>query len=637
DACPCRELLGAARRARGGPMLASASAGDAAGLGAPLPNSGPEPAVLGRRPELRPESAEAALGATPREGEAGPASELPRQPREGGARPRFEWPPALAVLSGWGLACAAGAAAGRACSSDPGLEPHAVWWGYAAGWLPHAVLAAWCVGRRRAFSWGLVLHAWTWRYGACGAAYAAAGPLDFWLKPCYPDAAVYVLVFWNLPFFGAGKAISVGLVVMKVRALGHPWLPRFLNCCLSGQLLCGAIFVGANYLQDFQADGPLKSALDMVVVGSFGALGVAFLAGASWGLAAPAARAARSSDAAIRRAAAWGALTAAAFWLAMATFMLRVAALWNETPEFTSEFQMANILDNLFDCLAVSLLSGLVGPPSLRRLAEDAFEAINSYTEVRLQECYERYLAYLDDVEVKWVRLRFLRRLLAEGRILPRSQEVPASEAALGSEGFPRNRGQQKHRFVTSHPWLSKEHPDPAGTKLRALVEQLDALGAEEEDGVFLDWMSLPQHNQLDEDLARLDKEGKWPLPGTHPAVRTVAEEARFKKALDSMETMYSVGSTPVVVLPMEEEVERGREYISRGWCLLEFSLALSFGNIANAEVHPEVRRLSESVTAMKGNTVAGFRKTFKSTHFTNSGDRKVVLRLFEQTLAKAA
>eukprot|EP00959_Pyramimonas_sp_CCMP1952_P410088 8594920-Pyramimonas_sp.AAC.1 len=71
------------------------------------------------------------------------------------------------------------------------------------------------------------------------------------------------------------------------------------------------------------------------------------------------------------------------------------------------------------------------------------------------------------------------------------------------------------------------------------------------------------------------------------------------------METMYSVGSTPVVVLPMEEEVERGREYISRGWCLLEFSLALSFGNIANAEVHPEVRRLSESVTAMKGNTVA--------------------------------
>ena len=33
-----------------------------------------------------------------------------------------------------------------------------------------------------------------------------------------------------------------------------------------------------------------------------------------------------------------------------------------------------------------------------------------------------------------------------------------------------------KRRYVVSHPWLPKEHPDPRGEKLQLLVCQLDVL-----------------------------------------------------------------------------------------------------------------------------------------------------------------
>eukprot|EP00959_Pyramimonas_sp_CCMP1952_P394706 8269849-Pyramimonas_sp.AAC.1 len=58
------------------------------------------------------------------------------------------------------------------------------------------------------------------------------------------------------------------------------------------------------------------------------------------------------------------------------------------------------------------------------------------------------------------------------------------------------------------------------------------------------------------------------------------------------MEQIYSIGKTQVIVLPMDTAVEKGREYISRGWCFLEFCLSMSFGNIANAGIHEPVRRL---------------------------------------------
>lgn len=190
---------------------------------------------------------------------------------------------------------------------------------------------------------------------------------------------------------------------------------------------------------------------------------------------------------------------------------------------------------------------------------------------------------------------------------------------------------------MVSHPWLAKHHPDLDSVQLRLLVAQMDALGTSDDDGLFLDYISLPQHNGSDPELQRLESEGRFPEPGGHPSVRTEAEDVIFRKALASMEQLYSVSSTPVIVLPMEEYTDDDRSYISRGWCLLEFCLALIFGNIANADVLSEVSELRGSAYSQRAHTVEGFRQAFGHSSFTSKGDADVVMRLFENTLSMKA
>ncbi|CAK0904973.1 unnamed protein product [Prorocentrum cordatum] len=149
--------------------------------------------------------------------------------------------------------------------------------------------------------------------------------------------------------------------------------------------------------------------------------------------------------------------------------------------------------------------------------------------------------------------------------------------------------------------------------------------------------MSLPQNNKQDPEYRRLEREGRVPNPGEHHAVRTEAEEALFKNALGSMELLYSMGNTPVIVLPMDDEVAAGTAYFSRGWCFFEFALAFSFGNIANAEIHPPVDQMRKRAADLKLDTVDGFKEGFQATHFTNKGDEEVVVKLFEQTLHEKA
>ncbi|CAK0872992.1 unnamed protein product [Prorocentrum cordatum] len=206
--------------------------------------------------------------------------------------------------------------------------------------------------------------------------------------------------------------------------------------------------------------------------------------------------------------------------------------------------------------------------------------------------------------------------------------------------GFPRTRGEVlvENRFVLSHPWLSKSHPDPKGTKLQVLVQQLKILHASDDDAVFIAWWRIwgfLENDKMHPDYDLWEKENKVPKPGEHPAVRTKEEEALFKKALGSMELIYSMGNTPVIVLAMDDEVVAGTEYFSRGWCFFEFSLAFSFDNITNAYICPSVRRMYERAAELEFDTVEGFRKVFKTTHFTNKGDEETVFNLFKQTVNK--
>ncbi|CAK0832441.1 unnamed protein product [Prorocentrum cordatum] len=149
----------------------------------------------------------------------------------------------------------------------------------------------------------------------------------------------------------------------------------------------------------------------------------------------------------------------------------------------------AHAINNAFNCLQVAFLSRLSGPRSFRRLAVDAFERINPYTSSELQCRYLEFLVYLDDAQVKRVRCSYLRHLRGMGSTMVRCQEVPVAEAYVGSEGLPNSRDEPKHRYVVSHPWISKEHPDPNGVQLWALVEQLDLMEASDSDAVFIDFM----------------------------------------------------------------------------------------------------------------------------------------------------
>ena len=199
----------------------------------------------------------------------------------------------------------------------------------------------------------------------------------------------------------------------------------------------------------------------------------------AWGLLAAAASAARSGRPRAAQAALWVRGTAA---LVVVSFLLNFmemlfqAARAIDDGRWAHRFAWAVAVINGFNCFQVAFLSGLVGPRSLRRLAVEAFERINCYSAEELQVRYDEFLVYLDDAQVRWVRCRFLRHIAGAGSPMVRCQEVPTTEVIVGREGLPASRDKPKHRFVVSHPWLTKAHPDPDGVQLRALVEQLDLL-----------------------------------------------------------------------------------------------------------------------------------------------------------------
>merc|ERR1740121_327507 len=147
--------------------------------------------------------------------------------------------------------------------------------------------------------------------------------------------------------------------------------------------------------------------------------------------------------------------------------------------------------------------------------------------------------------------------------------------------------------------------------------------------------MELPQHDSQDPELQQLEIENNWPKPGEHPAVRTLEEEVTFKRALGNMELLYSMAAVPVIVLPMDGHMEDGKEYIRRGWCFLEFCLAFSFENVANEKFSSSVKNICDQVRDLKADTEEGFRKAFKDTQFTQSGDEHVVLALFANTIGR--
>ncbi|CAK0843226.1 unnamed protein product [Prorocentrum cordatum] len=500
------------------------------------------------------------------------------------------------------------------------LEASCVWvhyvemaWRQTALWsplvaLPYAALAVWCVWRRGSFRADLPLHQWTQRYGVGACVLAALYASLPWYEGCplsnkkgtFLDAPLLVSQCVLMVF--SQIQLAYKLDDLDCRRLGRAVrltaVAAVMVIFLSFAVLLPAVYLGVS-----------DDAIDNITILGLRPSTICGL----WGMVGAAGRVALSGAGLRRRAACFVLLTAACLALSLGSMLAVVYTGVAVSSTYRGGLRALQLVprgtlagfthwvsaaDALLNCLTAAAFSGLAGPRSLQVLALDAFSVF-----------YEKYLEYLS--------------------------KVPGYQAIVGSSGFPLLRDGPKHRFVLSHPWLSSEHPDPTGAKLRLLVNQLDMLQASDADAVFILLPALAPARQAEPGAAAAgagatDARAR-PAPGSPYGGRG---EAQFKEALSSMEEIYSVGRTPVIVLPMEDLVETGREYISRGWCFLEFCLAMSFDNIANAEVHEPVRRLIGDVKNMKGDTVHGFREAFKTTHFTSKGDADVVLRLFENTLS---
>lgn len=199
-------------------------------------------------------------------------------------------------------------------------------------------------------------------------------------------------------------------------------------------------------------------------------------------------------------------------------------------------------------------------------------------------------------------------------------------------------------RYVVSHAWASEHHPSPSGVKLHKLLAVLDADGASDGDGVFLDYCSLDQRQRPQP-------------PGSPPQrARTVGETRRFYLALWEMSRLYAYNECRVVVLPdvepaAEDADERFSEarrrlcgwsrvwgwindvpYHHRGWCCAEFSCAYKAGIIVNLR-DEAVQAVCNARDAEGGwpSTVESYAAMMQdaSIQFTSKGDREYVTYLF--------
>ncbi|CAK0808118.1 unnamed protein product [Prorocentrum cordatum] len=501
-----------------------------------------------------------------------------------------------------------------------------VWW--ACGLSPNVAVFAWCVHQRHIFS-NAMLHLWSWRYGILAGSTAVLGIYSIPLYTCLPETpagAISGMVRGTMWTFG--KVMLYILFMGKVQQLGHAWAVHIMKWCLFGVASSWSIANVYHFMPSHFESNMFGRSMEMT---GHVLLVIVNLVGLR-AMAASAAFAIRSTSRSQRHAGAYVALTVVALVGSFTSTMVCVVFYFESEPDTPrSDSSAAAFVDAMMDCFGVVMFSGLVGPARLQVLSQTAFAAINAFSDDQLQDFYLQFLDYLDEAQIKWIKCGYLRRLSSAGSIVVRCQNVPLNEVIIGSAGFPILRTHKKSRFVVSYPWLSKHHPDPDGSTLRCLVDQLDAMGAADEDGVFMDYLSMPQHDGADAELQRLEEESSWPAPGTHRAVRSAEEDAIFNKALGSMSMMFSTSSVPVVVLPMEGLSERA--YIDRGWCYLEFCLALSFGIICNEEIHVSVKKLCKKAYVQQANTVDGFMQCFESKTFTYNGDAGVVMNLFESTV----
>uniref|UniRef100_A0A0G4H230 Uncharacterized protein n=1 Tax=Chromera velia CCMP2878 TaxID=1169474 RepID=A0A0G4H230_9ALVE len=241
----------------------------------------------------------------------------------------------------------------------------------------------------------------------------------------------------------------------------------------------------------------------------------------------------------------------------------------------------------------------------------------------------------IDSGAVAFWPLHFLRSLLKEDVKLPYRQKIGETADALGvvcqpfsihalADSIRHPLGASFKLVAVSYPWLSKEHPDPDGFRLRSVLEQLDKHWWAQEGSpvtafVFWDYLSLFQHP-----------------PDSR---RTAAEDVLFKEGLSKMDLIYSSPHTHVIrSTAVPESASNPTPYIERGWCWFE-SAVTAFkppAQVISDEADPDCK--GASLTSLRiPATPLDFSKTLNTKKFTNGkSDADGVKTLYKKFLHRS-
>ena len=247
---------------------------------------------------------------------------------------------------------------------------------------------------------------------------------------------------------------------------------------------------------------------------------------------------------------------------------------------------------------------------------------------------------------IAWVKVNFLQELVKRGGPFPRRQDLPAGRYTVGVPETGR-------KFVVSHGWEAEMHPSPSGSKLALLTDALARLGADDEDHVFFDYLSVPQGARcLSIDTYHRLNGGTPPVHEYNTtwylqAGRDAGETLRFKFAMWDMGRLYAFEECEVVVLPRPHPTDgapdrfpggaykwgrvKRTSYEQSGWCCAEYSIARYNGRIANPD-DEAVREVEQSRNLCGGwpTSVAEYKAMMSDdaefpVYFTDKGDRSVV------------
>ncbi|CAE7383523.1 NLRC3 [Symbiodinium sp. CCMP2592] len=189
----------------------------------------------------------------------------------------------------------------------------------------------------------------------------------------------------------------------------------------------------------------------------------------------------------------------------------------------------------------------------------------------------EAVAAYLQHADIRLIRAEYLYELVKQKRTLPRRQEVEEWALVRGAEVREWAVGSRDAMIcAVSHPWETREHPDPTGSQVKCLAGVASVYDAAYFSDIwfFLDYVSLFQYKrtpQQDESFRRAMEnmhvlfchECTWTfrLEGLTP-------DAVWQNSSEHQVRVYDAKSGIVRAHPLSGLISNRLPYRSRGWCV---------------------------------------------------------------------